>query len=522
MKTGGRPQKTAVGLLLGGQYRLRHEVARCGEAEIYLADDQKTGARVTVYEFFPPKILSRDPKTGKIAAKPGCEVMMKSLSSDFEELYLYLKEIGQSEKREGRVVPVTEVFRENGTIYAVAEPFEAESFDDYLARLGQPMSWLRLKKAIAPLVATLGRMHADGVYHRGISPDTVLVDPDGKFWLSGFSIPAARTAGSEIDATLYFGYSAPEQYASNSWQGAWSDVYSLAALCYRALTGTTPVEWRQRGEGRVLIPPAELSPSVPDQVSNALVTALSVNLRTRYKTVEEFWCGLLSGPGDGTAVFAGAILPPIDRTRPRKGSRAETALWLLAVCAMVIICSAAAIRIVYRDVLLPLSSSASEPAPGGENNLPPEGAGESSSEPEPEPPEIVVPNLVGTHIDTVRDNPLYENLFTFEVQWDYSETRPVGEVMAQDPKSGEKPGSGGVITVLVSKGTEMISMPTVVGVDLERAGQILGSLGISYEVETLVDDTTMPNTVVESSVEPGTVLYRTRDKVTLTVTKLME
>lgn len=517
MKTGDNQPKTAVGLELDGRYLLRYEVSNCGEAKIYLADDRTTGARVTVYEFFPPKLLTRDPETGEAKVRPGREVMFKSLSLDFEELYLYLRELGQSENQEGRVIPVTGVFRQNGTVYAVAEPFEAESLDDYLARLGRPMSWLRLKKAIAPLIATLGRMHADGVYHRGISPDTVMVDADGKFWLSGFSIPAARTAESEVDATLYFGYSAPEQYASNSWQGAWSDVYSLAAVCYRALTGTTPVEWRQRGEGRTLSAPAELNRSIPDQVSTALSTALSVNLRSRYRTIEEFWCGLLAGPGGGTAVYTGTVLLPAER-RPQKNG-VKTALSLLAVCVMVILCSVAAIRIALRDLLPPPVPPASSE---GQSESRPAKQNHSAQEEEPQPPQIIVPNLIGTHVDTVRENPLYESLFRFDVRWDYSETRPVGEVMAQEPKPGESPSEDGVIIVLVSKGTEMISMPVVVGVDLERASQILNSLGISFETEMLVDDTTMPNTVVASSIEPGTVLYRTKDKVILTVTRLME
>lgn len=217
--------------------------------------------------------------------QPGCEVQYKSLSSDYEELCRYLMGL----PAELPFVRPFELIRQNGTVYSVEWYAGAETLGDHLARIGRPIGWNTLKKMLTPMVRAMDRIHTDGIYHRGISAETLLITEREELLLSGFCIPAARTADSEIAATLYFGYSAPEQYSSNSWQGSWSDVYSLAAVCYLALTGITPIEWRQRGERHPLIPPAEVAPEIPAHVSDALLRALSVDLRTRYRTIDEFW-----------------------------------------------------------------------------------------------------------------------------------------------------------------------------------------------------------------------------------------
>lgn len=247
--------------------------------------------------------------------QPGCEVQYKSLSSDYEELCRYLMGL----PAELPFVRPFELIRQNGTVYSVEWYAGAETLGDHLARIGRPIGWNTLKKMLTPMVRAMDRIHTDGIYHRGISAETLLITEREELLLSGFCIPAARTADSEIAATLYFGYSAPEQYSSNSWQGSWSDVYSLAAVCYLALTGITPIEWRQRGERHPLIPPAEVAPEIPAHVSDALLRALSVDLRTRYRTIDEFWVALLNEPGSGTMTYP---LSVVKRSDPPDGPAA--------------------------------------------------------------------------------------------------------------------------------------------------------------------------------------------------------
>ncbi|WMJ84344.1 serine/threonine protein kinase [Oscillospiraceae bacterium LTW-04] len=499
---------------LDERYEITRQVSTCGETIIYLGRDIVSGQLVTIKEFFAETIMQRD-AAGRAEVLPSCEVQYKSLSSDYEELCNYLMQLPS----DFPILRPIEIIWRNNTVYAIEKYSENETFDDYMARRGHALSWNQLKFMITPIIKLLGRLHADGVYHRGISPETLLVNADGALILSGFCIPAARTAESEIDSTLYFGYSAPEQYSSNSWQGSWSDVYSLASVCYRALTGITPVEWRQRGKGRALAVPIDLVPEIPQNVSDALVQALTVDLRSRYRTVEEFWCALLVAPGQGTMTYQ-LPLPIQKRTdelmvpAPR-GSNVRPLLLALALISLVAIFSLALAYRLVDTYFQPLASS-SQPA----EEEP------SQEDLEPSQTEIVVPNLVGTDVQKVLLDPLYQRLFTFQIERIFSESQPAGAIVAQQPKSGEDPGDSAQIYLWVSKGSELIPMPNVQGKTLAEATVELNHSEISYTVELIEPDEEHQDaedgTVLNTSIPAGNIVYRNTDTVIIYVAQVVE
>lgn len=498
---------------LDERYEITRQISTCGETVVYLGRDTVSGQLVTVKEFFAETIMRRD-DSGRTEVLPGCDVQYKSLSSDYEELCSYLTRL----PADFPILRPIEVIWRNNTVYAIEKYTENETLDDFLARRGHALSWNQFKFMITPIVKLLGRMHADGIYHRGISPETLLVNSDGALILSGLSIPAARTAESEIASTLYFGYSAPEQYSSNSWQGSWSDVYSLAAVCYRALTGITPVEWRQRGKGRALAPPIDLAPELPQNVSDALVQALTVDLRSRYRTVEEFWCALLMTPGQGTVTYQLPIQKRTDElmlpSSPPKSGNVRPLVLALALISMVAIF---ALALAYRLVdtyLQPIASSSQPAAP------------EPQLESEAPQAEIVVPYLVGTDVQKVLLDPLYQRLFTFEIERIFSESQPAGAIVAQQPKAGEEPGGAAQIYLWVSKGSELIAMPDIQGKTLAAAAAELNHTEIAYTVELIEPDAAHSDaedgTVLSTSIPAGSIVYRNTDTVLVYVVQQPE
>jgi serine/threonine protein kinase len=490
--------------LLDDRYELTRQILRCGETVAYIGRDVVSGRMVTIREFFAESIMKRD-QNGRAQVLPGCEVQYKSLSTDYEELCSYLMGL----PADMAVLRPCDVLWRNNTVYSVEHYIETETLDDYLARCGHAMSWPALKKAIAPIVAAVGRLHADGVYHRGISPETILVDAQENFLLSGFCIPAARTANSEIASTLSFGYSAPEQYSSNSWQGSWTDVYSLSAVCYRALTGSTPVEWRQRGQGRELTAPAQIVKTIPDNVSSALISGLEVDLRNRCRTIEQLWCSLLSGPGDATVTYPLPLAEPHSAGPPRRAIGSY--LFVLATLVAVTVFSVMLAQRLIDTYFQPLD----EPSVSASVSGQPEP--QISSEEPPEEQRIVVPYLVGLNIENVLLDPLYKQLFVFEIERVFSETQPIGGVVSQQPGAGADPREDGVILVAVSKGSERTTMPNVEGAPLEKAAELLRNQEIRFDVLYVISNVDKEGTVLSASAPVGSILYRTTDVVTLQV-----
>ena len=495
--------------ILGDRYEMTRRIDQCGETIVYLGRDAVSGRMVTVRDFCPSPIMRQDAR-GQILVQPGCEVQYKSLSSDYEELCRYLMGL----PAELPFVRPFELIRQNGTVYSVEWYAGAETLGDHLARIGRPIGWNTLKKMLTPMVRAMDRIHTDGIYHRGISAETLLITEREELLLSGFCIPAARTADSEIAATLYFGYSAPEQYSSNSWQGSWSDVYSLAAVCYLALTGITPIEWRQRGERHPLIPPAEVAPEIPAHVSDALLRALSVDLRTRYRTIDEFWVALLNEPGSGTMTYP---LSVVKRSDPPDGPLPSPAasigirslvVALVLTSLVAVIALGISYRIVDTQFPVPLPVQASA------------GLEPSSSE-EDDDPQIYIPDLVGSNIEKVLLDPLYRSLFTFQIERVFSEAQPAGEILSQSPLAGtpspsESPAQ---IRLWVCKGSQQIAMPDLVGMSLERAQEMLDSLEISYTYEPVEEPARKNGEIAAVSIPAGETVFRMTDTVILYVTE---
>jgi len=509
-------------IIIGEKYEIVSPLNKYGETILYLGRDINSGNNICIREFFSESIMSRN-SDGIAAVKPGCEVKYKSLSMDYEELCGYMMGIPEGYP----LIRPLEMFKTNNTVYYIEEYVDTESFDDYLARKGGSVNWQQLKRMITPLVKLLSKMHSDGVYHRGLSPETVLVTKDQNLLLSGFSIPAARTAESELNATLYFGYSAPEQYSSSSWQGSWSDVYSFAALCYRALTGVIPVEWRHRGEGIKLKTPREINPNIPQNVSDALMKALSVDLSHRYRQIEELWCDMLVIEGGGTVTYKVPIVKRTDEETAETGKKIDIFKQpiVVALIALTFI-SVFAIAFAYRiaDIyILPADEDIQAETVIGEPNI----IDNSLSEVEDTEPEIVIPNLTGTDIEKVILDPLYNNLFTFQIERVFSETQSAGVVVAQRPLPGEPIQSNTEhIYLWVSKGSELIAMPDLIGLSLEEASRMMEMSDIKFSITFVPaesnDGGLETGTILETSIPAHEIVYRNSAVVELMAAEVIE
>ena len=410
----------------------------------------------------------------------------------------------------GGILRPIAVFNFNGTAFSVESTDKLQTLGDFLAKTNAPLNWQHTKKMIAPLISAIRRIHVDGFYHRGISPETIMVNENEQLLLTGFDIPAARTFGSEIESTLYFGYSAPEQYSSASWQGSWTDVYSLAAVCYAAITSTTPVEWRQRAQKRQLLPANLIERTVPENVSNALMTALSVDIRNRYRSVDELWTSLLHGPSDTTTVVIPTEKIEKNFKKSKSGFRRpnNTVLIMGGLALLVTLISVnLTVFIIDKFVGIPDTAPSVEIQP--------------TPTPTPsETVEIVVPDFMDMSVERIMSEKMYTQFFKFELERVFSETKVVGTVVGQTPNAGTEVEKAGTIVVLkISMGTERETMPQVIGTPLEQAQQLLSSRDIQFVIEEMIDLDNPVGTVIASSVAYGDIVYRTKDIVTLTIVR---
>ncbi|MEV6770266.1 serine/threonine-protein kinase [Nocardia sp. NPDC051030] len=199
-----------------GSYRLDRLIGRGGMGEVYRAYDTKRD-RVVAIKVLPPS-LAGDP--------------------------LYRQRFQRESRaaarlREAHVIPIHDFGEIDGRLYIDMRLVEGSSLRELLNR-GTPFSPEMTVGLIDQIGAALDAAHREGLLHRDVKPDNILVTHEGFAYLADFGI--ARTV---TDETLTgtgtpigsYGYMAPERFAEGDVAAPAADVYALACVLYECLTG---------------------------------------------------------------------------------------------------------------------------------------------------------------------------------------------------------------------------------------------------------------------------------------------
>lgn len=287
-----QPQFLAPHTILDERYIVGRVLSFNGEGVSYMGYDSIAKCKVVVREYMPDTLCERDTQTETVKAKEDCLAKYKTFMAEFEEVNRALSKM----RNYGHVITCTNIINANGTAYAVLEYAEGVSLKKFLQTNKGYLTWEQVKNMFKPLFNTLSLIHKSGLIHRGLSPENIIVTTNGELKLTGFCISSIRTVNSGLSQELYSGYAAPEQYSSLEWQGTWTDVYSIAAVMYRILTGCVPVDAYNRIEDETLIEPARINTNIPAHISNVIMQAMRVRGETRLQTVDEFVTKLFDQP----------------------------------------------------------------------------------------------------------------------------------------------------------------------------------------------------------------------------------
>lgn len=160
------------------------------------------------------------------------------------------------------------------------------------------------------------------ILHRDLKPGNIKISPNGDIYLVDFGL-AKIMEGSRATTTgaraMTPGYSSPEQYGTAR-TDARSDIYSLGATLYAALTGVIPEDGLARAMGQAdLTPVRKRNAEVSRRMARALEKSLAVNPEERYRSADEFKADLLNASAlSRRRVDAGelTIVPPPETMAP--------------------------------------------------------------------------------------------------------------------------------------------------------------------------------------------------------------
>jgi len=230
----GDPMTLPPGSILEGRYAIGRVIGKGGFGMTYLAYDMKLECKVAVKEYYPRGLAIRNPGSTFVSVSDAeSEVTFKEGAGKFyDEARLVAKFNGNP-----NIVSVYDFFYGNDTVYFTMGYLDGMTLKSYLKEYGV-LSLAQAVYVAESVSNALMAAHSLNVLHRDISPDNIMVCKDGTVKLLDFG--AARqvvTEGSQsLSVILKQGFAPLEQYQKKGKQGPWTDIYSLGATLYHALT----------------------------------------------------------------------------------------------------------------------------------------------------------------------------------------------------------------------------------------------------------------------------------------------
>ncbi|MGH8618742.1 MAG: serine/threonine protein kinase [Burkholderiales bacterium] len=219
------------------EYRLDQILGSGGFGITYLGWDTHLEKNVAIKEYLPVELAVRALDGAIVPINTGTEHDYKwGLERFLQEARLLARFTHPN------IVHVNRYFEGNGTAYMVMNYEEGESFSRMLREAPFPSEY-SLRQMLMPLLDGLSAVHAQGFLHRDIKPSNLFIRKEGGPLLIDFG--SARLASGHITRTMTSivspGYAPLEQYSKDGDnQGAWTDIYSLAGVMYRAVTNENP------------------------------------------------------------------------------------------------------------------------------------------------------------------------------------------------------------------------------------------------------------------------------------------
>lgn len=512
-----------VRTLVANRYLIGKLLDYNGEGATYIGWDLSAKKAVNIREFFPDTIAIRNSTALNLHIANGSEAVFHDCNQSFLDLWSKLRRL----QGLPALIQVTDVVEDYGTSYAVYDHIEGVTLREFLlsSKTGN-VSWEKARQLLMPILSTLGTLHSGGIIHRGISPATLIIGRDGKVRISGFSIWQARTSRSELNAQLYPGYAAIEQYGFDGQQGPWTDIYSFGAVLYRTLVGSDPIDATERVTNDRLMVPGKIADQLPDYVIDALVNSLQILPDDRTRSVEQLRSEITPPAAEGVtytppprvavpAAPAASANPssPTSPSQPRaKKEDRSTALKAAGISVAVgLLVFVVLMFTVFRnrfDFMQNFSlfgkgntADVSESVQGGVNP---------------------VPGFIGKNYLDVTGNAVFSSNFSFEIQYTYSDTVAKNYIVGQSIDAGKEVPVGSTVVLYVSKGKEQITLPEdIVGSNYDDAYARLTALGFTVHRQDTEDGLYNRDEVISCSPVAGGT-YDKGTAITLMVFSLPE
>ena len=422
------------------------------------------------------------------------------------------------------IVKVYDVSVSENLQYIVMEYVDGMTLREYLNERGGKLTSRETVHFISQILKALDHAHHNGVVHRDIKPQNIMLLDNGQLRMMDFGIARISRAENQLTGGKAMGsvhYISPEQ-AKGDETDFTSDIYSVGVMMYEMLSGHLPFDADDVVEvaiKQISDKPQslqELAPNVPHGLVEITERAMAKRPDNRYASAAEMLNALNAYVENPAIVFNYTYLPDeipekvVERPmktqkdapepkKARKGKKKRTVF--LPVLFGITVAFALACLALCWAILNDSSTLMSEKA------------------------DVVLADYSGMTQDEVNAQPqVSSGQITVNWEQSYSNDYAAGYVYKQSPVAGRTVREGQSVTLTVSLGIQSVTVPDVTNYLQADAEQQLKNLGVSVLVTQAVEPTVASGSVIRTAPAAGSqvaagstvVVYVSRPQVSTT------
>lgn len=290
-----------AGTVLKEQYLIGKVLGQGGFGITYLGWDLYLDIPIAIKEYFPGGTVMRETSVSLDVVSYSGDAGIRFQNN--KERFLREAKMLARFSQVPEIVQVRNFFLANNTAYIVMEYVDGITLKQYINEQGGKLSSFRTFSLMEPVIKALDKVHKAGLVHRDISPDNIMMTPEGQIKLLDFG--AVRDVGDadvnqpltrSTEAILKQGFAPIEQYQNRGSLGPWTDVYALCATIYFCLTGHVPPDAPARLLDDEEVDFRGLVSELEDYQIKALEKGLELRAQARIPSMEQLHKALCEEP----------------------------------------------------------------------------------------------------------------------------------------------------------------------------------------------------------------------------------
>ena len=473
------------GKILGNRYEIIEKIGNGGMATVYKSKD---------------RVLNR-----YVAVK----ILRDEFTTDEEFIKRFRIEAQSAASlTHPNIVSIFDVGNEGSLYYIVMELIKGKTLKEIITEENGPLPWKWSLNVVTQIASALETAHKNNIVHRDIKPHNIIITEDGIAKVTDFGIAKAvsnstiTAFGTTIGSVHYF---SPE-HARGGYTDAKSDLYSLGVVMYEMLTGRvpfdadTPVSVALKHMQEEPIEPKELNENIPQVVNDIIMKAMQKDVNLRYQSATEMLKDLnaaLKNPDDNfvhigsnvgaatqrisTQEIAEAERKAKEANNPKNGKKTNKFIeFVKKHKALSFVIGAIILFFVAFGATMGIVELVN-------------------------PKDVQIPDLVNKTQDEAEQIVKDLKLKLVVKSEEYNENVEEGKIISQDPTYQENYTikEHSEISVVVSKGTETVEVPDVVGKTREEAEKLLKDAGLVAEITEENDEKVEAGIVLSQDIEDG-------------------